>query len=200
MNNLLEILSSVDYEDNGSLHLTEIREIGGDLALLFDVIADEHPDLPRNIEVTGVLTRENTLSAGYVHEFEISQDHVLLWHYTKPYALVSFYGKALDALSVVGALYARHVDLVEDWIPFHKYMNSEVLLAELIAGSFGMLAEGPEPLVLAYAEVMQSYGFTTSHHSSVLPGDWVGESADLSVLILDKSNVIASAFLANALD
>ena len=141
MNNLLEILSSVDYEDYGSLHVRE-----------------------------------------------------------KPYALVSFYGKALDALSVVGALYARHVDLVEDWIPFHKYMNSEVLLAELIAGSFGMLADGPEPLVLAYAEVMQSYGFTTSHHSSVPPGDWVGESADLSVLILDKSHVIASAFLANALN
>jgi hypothetical protein len=72
-------------------------------------------------------------------------------------------------MSVAGALCERHVDLVEDWIPFEKYLNAEVRLAELIAGSFGMLADGVEPLILAYEEVMQRYGFSTSQHESRPP-------------------------------
>ncbi|MGL1102712.1 hypothetical protein ACSTLM_00695, partial [Vibrio parahaemolyticus] len=74
-----------------------------------------------------------------------------------------------------------------------KYMNPSVRLAELIGGSFGMLADGPEPLVLAYEEVMQRYGISTRSHQSFRAMD-----AGLSVIILDRSFVIAEAFEANA--
>lgn len=79
---------------------------------------------------------------------------------------------------------------MEGWIPFQKYFNSDLRLSELIGGSFGMLADGPEPLVLAYEEVMQSYGIATSHHKS-------SEALDnsLSVLIFDQSYVIAESFI-----
>jgi hypothetical protein len=107
-------------------------------------------------------------------------------------------------LSVVGALYERHVDLVENWIPFHKYINSEIRLNELIAGSFGMLADGPEPLILAYEEVMQHYSFSTSHLESRPPmywnnETWIEENTSLSVIILDESYVIAEGFEAIAI-
>jgi hypothetical protein len=204
MSDLLNIITSVDFEDYGSLQLLEVWRRDGNIYLLLDVVADEDPDLPRKIQVTCRSPRENNLSAGHYDDFSISQDHVLLWHYTKPHISISFYGKAQDPLSVVGALYERHVDLVEDWIPFHKYLNSEVRLAELIAGSFGMLADGVEPLVLAYEEVMQRYGFSTSHHESRPPvywdGErWVEENAALSVMLLDKCFVIAEAFEASAI-
>lgn len=204
MDDLLKIISSVDYEDFGSLQLIGIEQKDGNLYLMLDVTADEEPNLPQKIQVTCFSTRESNLSAGYHYDFSISHDHVLLWHYTKPHTSTSFYGKVQDPLSVVGALYERHVDLVADWIPFHKYLNSEVRLAELIAGSFGMLADGVEPLVLAYEEVMQRYGLSTSHHESRAPmywdGErWIKEHATLSVMILDKSYVIAEAFEASSI-
>ena len=98
----------------------------------------------------------------------------------------------------------RHVDLAEDWIPFQKYINSALRLSELIRGKFGMLADGPEPLVLSYEKIMQSFGFSTSHHESRRPNYWNGEKwieekATLSVLILDQSYVIAEAFKASAI-
>jgi hypothetical protein len=91
---------------------------------------------------------------------------------------------------VVAALYERPIDLVEDWIPFQKYINSRLRLSDLIRGSFGLLADGPEPLVLSYEEVMQSFGFSTSHHESRRPvywngKKWIEEKAALSVMILD---------------
>jgi hypothetical protein len=203
MDDLLKIISSVDFEDYGTLQLMQVERRGEDLYLLLDVVADEEPNLPRKIQVACLSPRETNLSAGYYHDFSISQDHVLLWHYTKPHTSTSFYGKAPNSLSVVGALYERHVDLVENWMPLHKYLNPEVRLNELIAGSFGMLADGPEPLILAYEEVMQHYGFSTSHLESRLPMYWynemgVEENASLSVMILDESYIIAEGFEAIA--
>jgi hypothetical protein len=204
MDSLLKKLCSVDYEDYGSLQLLESQEKDGNLYLVLDVTADEEPDVPKNIRVTCRSPRESNLAPGHYDDFSISEDHVLLWHYAKPHTSTSFYGKVHDPLSVVGALYERHVELVEDWIPFQKYINSELRLSELIRGSFGLLANGPEPLVLSYEEVMQSFGFSTSHHETPRPKYWNGkksieENAALSVMILDESYVIAEAFKAEAI-
>lgn len=193
MDALLKTISSVDYEDYGSLLVTRIERRNDDLQLLLDVTADEEPDVPRNIQITCHAFRENNLSPGYYQDLQVFDDHVLLWHYTKPHFITSFYGSVEVPLAVVGALYERHFDLAEDWIPLTKYMNSGVRLAELIGGSFGMLADGPEPLVLAYEEVMQRSGISTSSHQSQKAMD-----ANLMVMILDKSYVIAETFEANA--
>lgn len=193
MDALLKTISSVDYEDYGSLLVTRTERRNGDLQLLLDVTADEEPDVPRNIQITCHALRESNLSPGYYQDFQVSEDHVLLWHYTKPHFLTSFYGRVEEPLSVVGALYERHFDLAEDWIPLKKYMNPGVRLADLIGGSFGMIADGPEPLVFAYEEVMQRYGVSTSSHQSQRAKD-----AKLTVIILDKSYVIAERFEANA--
>ena len=192
MDALLKTISSVDYEDYGTLLVTSTERTNGDLQLLLDVTADEQY-VPRNIRITCHGLRESNLSPGYYEDFQVSEDHVLLWHYTKPHFLTSFYGKVKEPLSVVGALYECHRDLTEAWFPFEKYMNPDVRLAELIEGSFGMLADGPEPLVLAYEEVMQRYGVSTSSHRSQRAMD-----ARLTVIILDKSFVIAERFEANA--
>ena len=204
MDDLLKIITSVDYEDYGSLQLTEVEWRDGDLYFVLDVTADEEPQLPRNIRITCHSSRESNISPSQYYDLSVAQDHVLLWHYTRPHILASFYGKVDDPLSVVGALYEQHFELVEEWIPFHKYLNSGLPLSELIRGSFGMLAEGPEQLVLAYEEVMQSFGFSTSHHESRATmhwdGDkWVQDRSPLSIMFLDKTYVIAEAFTASAI-
>jgi hypothetical protein len=191
---LLKRIASIDYEDYGSLHVTSIEWRDGDLLLTLDLTADEEPDIPKDILITCRSVRKSNLAPGYYQDLVISQDHVLLWHYTLPYALISFYGKAVEPLAVVGALFERHVEIAQDWIPFQKYVNSCLPLSELIKGTFGMLADGPEPLVVGYEDVMQRFGFSTSHHRSIVPLD-----ASLSVIMFDESYVIAEDIKANVI-
>lgn len=204
MDDLLRIITSVDYEDYGSLQLLEVERREGDLSLLLDVTADEEPNLPRNIRIICHPSRESNISPAQYYDLRVTEDHVLLWHYTRPHILMSFYGKVEDPHSVVGALYERHFEVVDGWIPFHKYLNSGLPLAELIRGRFGMLADGPDQLVMAYEAVMQRFGFSTSHHESRPPDQmrWNGETgvqdkSPLSILFLDESYVIAEAFAAS---
>jgi hypothetical protein len=73
-------------------------------------------------------------------------------------------------------------------------LNNDLSLSELIRGSFGMLADGPEPLIVAYEEVLRSYGVSVSHNKS---SDVRDEA--LGVMLLDQSYVIAKRFWAEAI-
>jgi len=180
-------------EDYGSIHVNAIERQGDDLNIFLEVTADEDPDLPRDIVVRSSLFSESTLAPGYYAEVIMATDHVLLWQYNKPHAYVSFYGEAMQPLAVVGALFERHTDLVGSWIPFQRYLNGG-RLSELIAGRYGLLAQGPEPLIFAYEEVMQQHGFSTAHHASDKPVE-----SPKAVLIFHESFVIAESFNATAL-
>lgn len=177
--------------------MKEVAQRDEDLVISLDVIADEDPDLPQNVRITCESYCESKLAPRHYSSLYHYQDHVLLWDYNQPRVVASFYGKVKDPLAVTGALYERHVELVERWIPFSKYLNPCLSLSQLIGGSFGMLAEGPQPLILAYEEVMASYGVSISHHesNSIYP---IYDDT-LSVLIMDESYVIAKRFHTEAI-
>ncbi len=144
------------------------------------------------------------MSLGYAYDLQFSNDHVLLWPHAGRQSATSFYGRAENPSAVAGALYQRHWELAGKWLPFHRFLNPGVRLTELIAGGFGMLAEGPEPLILAYEEVMQRHGLSTSHRDPRKPvyrgGDgWLEQKAALSVLILGESYIVAEEFTAKAI-
>jgi hypothetical protein len=112
-----------------------------------------------------------------------------------------FSGKCEDLNGVIGALYGRHWELTDGWIPFQRFLNPNVQLAKLITGGSGMLAEGPAPLMLAYEDVMQRFGFSTSHLDAGEPAYWNGETwleerEKLSALIIDGSYIVAESFIA----
>jgi hypothetical protein len=143
------------------------------------------------------------LSLGYCYDLELSDDHVLLWPHAAPTSAISFYGKAENPSAVAGALYERHRELVDKWIPLHRFLNPGVQLTDLLSGGYGMLAEGPEQLILAYEEVMQQHGFSTSHREPTArvyweDHAWHEQTAALSVLILDESYIVAEEFVAKA--
>lgn len=122
---------------------------GEDLVVYLAVELEEDPELPKNIRITCRSCKETDLTPRFYESLYPGDDHVLLWHYNQPHVVASFYGHVDDPLSIVGALYERHVELVGAWIPFSKYLNTGLSLSELIRGGFGMIAEGPERLVLA---------------------------------------------------
>src|SRR5258705_8291122 len=163
---LLSRISFVDYEDYGSLLVKRVEGHEGNLFVYLDVSVDEDADLPKSIRIGCKGYLESNLSPGAYVTLEPSQDHVLLWHYNQPQVLTTFHGKVSEPLLVVGALFEQHTDLVEDWIPFSKYFNTDLSLSELLGGTFGLLAEGPEQLIVAYEKVLNGYGVSVSHHKS----------------------------------
>ena len=200
LENLLEIAERVDFEDHGSLRITRVEADGDALRLSLHITDDEYRDIPPNWEVLCSMVREQSLSLGDHYGLELFDDHVLLWPHLALRTSTSFYGKVENPLTVIGALYQRHKELVGEWFPLHRFLNSNIGLPELISGGFGQLAQGPEPLVLAYEEVMRSQGFSTSHLDPTKPvywggNEWVGQKAPAFVLILDDSYVVAEQFV-----
>jgi hypothetical protein len=203
LEDLLAVTSSIDFEDHGSLLLTHAAWSKGALTLSLEVSSDEIPDVRPHWQVLCTDVREDCLSLGDYYDLELSGDHVLLWPHAARTSAISFYGKAENPSAVAGALYERHRELVDKWIPFHRFLNPGVQLTDLISGGFGRLAEGPEQLILAYEEVMQQHGFSTSHCEPTTPVYWEGnvwpeQTAALSVLILNESYIVAEEFVAKA--
>ena len=201
LENLLNI-TRIDFEDYGSLRLTAVESDNDSLRLSLHITADEYPDIDENWQVLCSAVKEQSLSLGDHYGLEFFDDHVLLWPHTARRTLTSFYGKTDSPLAVVGALYQRHKELVGQWIPFHRFLNCSVELPELISGGFGMLAEGPEPLVLAYEDVMRAHGFSASHLDPTKPvygggKERFSQKTPAVVLILDDSYVVAEQFIAS---
>ena len=65
------------------------------------------------------------------------------------------YGEAKDHLAVVGALLNQHVQLVDNWIPFERFLNGNPV--EMVGGKYGMLARGPLALIESYAKILESF-------------------------------------------
>src|ERR1044072_5132474 len=82
--------------------------------------------------------------------YDRETDHPLKWNETLPKCSVSFYGSANSVSEVVGKLYLAHSQLTEGWIPFGEFFHMANELEKLISGGYGLLAEAPEPLALAY--------------------------------------------------
>ena len=202
LENLLDIAEGIDFEDYGSLRLTKVESNGDSLRLSLHITADEYPNRHQNWQVLCSAVKEQSLSLGEHYGLEFFDDHVLLWPHSARRTSTSFYGKTESPLAVVGALYQRHKELVGEWHPFHRFLNPDVGLSELISGGFGMLAEGPEPLVLAYEDVMRAHGFSASHLDPTKPvygggTERIGQNAPAYVLILDDSYVVAEQFVAS---
>ena len=191
--------NSTDY---GSLRLASAESDGDSLRLSIHITGDEYPDIHQDWQVLCSAVKEDSLSLGDHSALQFLDDHVLLWPHLARRTSTSFYGKAENPLAVIGALYQRHKELVGEWLPFHRFLNSDIALPDLISGGFGMLAEGPEPLVLAYEDVMRTNGFSTSHLDPTKPvywggNEWLGQKAPAFVLILDDSYVVAEQFAAS---
>lgn len=183
-------------EGEGYIHLLEVWLEGDVLNLSLDVQSEDDDVQSWRVECVGPL--EHTVSLGHCYELGLYFDHVLLWPYIYPKASLSFYGEASDPLAVVGALQMRHTELVGNWIPFGRFMNGNPF--EMIRGRYGMLIEGPLPLVQAYAEVLETHGVSIGI-TQPKPANYTNDESagieEIAVLILCESFVIAPKFNAN---
>jgi len=186
LDKLLSLTRSHDFEEYGTLKLVGVRTEADSLTLTFDfhIRADKDDYQTWEVDCVGLL--EHRVVLGECDYLDLSHDHPLLWPYIYPEASVSFYGEA-EPLTVLEALYQRHLELVGDWIPFNRFMNGNSL--EIIRGRYGMLAKGPTPLVEAYAEVLERFKISnrvTEPKPAYYTNDEFSGLAEVGVLILNR--------------
>lgn len=124
----------------------------------------------------------------------VSDNHILLWPYTEKVCSLWFSGPHQEPFPIIGELWREHNKLTHRWLPFGRFLNGSDFVS-LIADGHGKLAEGPEPLIIAYQQVMQRHGFKTST-TSHKPRHWNGHAwvdpGTLVALVAGGSWVIAS--------
>jgi hypothetical protein len=201
LNDLINLTHSHEFEEYGTLELAAVRIEGNVMTLSLNLNSGADSDDYQSWEVECVGFLEHELSLGQCEGFDLEYDHILLWNYIYPRVSVSFYGEADNSLAVVGALYKRHIELVGNWIPFDRFMNGNTV--EMIRGRYGMLANGPLPLVESYSQVLESFEISTQltePKPAYFTNDEFSGLAELEVLILKTGCfVVAPKFNARRL-
>jgi len=158
---LFEFMENTDT-DEYCLNFIGASLSGSDLDLVTELRHDIDGSVERWI-IRCLSVREHIIELGYCgHDLQVFSDHVLLWPHVMPTASLYFHGIAADPAAVVGALYASHIKLAGRWVPFDRWFNQLSSLMSLTGAAYGLLAEGPEPLITSYAQVMERFGFETS--------------------------------------
>ena len=203
MDELLQIINSSEFhEGEGVVDLARARMEGDVLILSFNLIGDsvQEEDQAWEVECGGV--HGHSLTFGYCPEFSLHDDHPLLWQHIYPDCAVSFYGDPANAEAIVGDLYNQHIRLVGHWISFKSLLNGNPV--DMLRGRYGMFAEGPRPLMEAYASVFESAGIKAGVREAQQfwsTTDPFTSTGEIEVLVLsDRSYVVAQKFNANRSD
>ena len=188
-------LGSLDWDDI-SLNLVEASSDEKKLAIrlrLWNGGSDEH------WEVTATGLRQNRIVLGSCPDpWQFSRDHVLLWPLKQLTASLYFNGRTEKSrVALLGALFESHYALAGLWLPFGKYFKQSGRLEDILSHGHGMLAEGPQQLIEAYAEQLRAHQIKASVLTNVTKywdgQRWLDENGELIALILGESFVVAEA-------
>jgi hypothetical protein len=199
------VLGTLEFEHDGGLMLASARWPGRACELLLDVRTGDDEVPRQGWRVVCADYRASRLTVEWVQTAELVAEHPLLLAYTQPYVQLAFVGRANDARLVVADLWEAHRSVTDLWHPFEAFFNMGLPLAELLASSSGILAEGPRPLLERYASVLHAHGMTPSLFGERSPkrwldGAWQAEPSDLRALILGDSYVVGAGFEVERVD
>jgi hypothetical protein len=130
-----------------------------------------------------------------VHE----SGHAAIRQHRDPRRALFFTGKPGDVDALIGQLWRVHQGVAGSWIAFDRYLNAERRLHDLLSFGFGKLADGPDFLMQEYARILKEASVVVSL-GDLWPtkvwtgGTWVETAAELSMVAVDKSFVVAEGF------
>ena len=156
---LLEIIGSLAFEEDGKLRLDTASWNRSQLRLQFTVEEGNDRVSQWELRFEGVI--EHRLSLMYHAGFNVwYDDHVAIEQYTARVQTLGFTTATPDPDRVLGRLWAAHREIADDWIPFDRYFNDAMPLHELLAQPSGLLAPGPKFLIDAYTDALEQSGYT----------------------------------------
>ena len=198
------IRETTEFDLDGYIELVSVEKEESNLELQYKIHTGIDDDSAQLWQVVCHEIREHRILLGEQYDdFELFDNHVLLWFYSQPKSSLTFkrIDSNVDAFNVIGKLYAKHRDLVGSWIPFEFCFNQDLNLEVLLNLGYGKLAEGAEKIIIGYQEVMNECGFQSSYLSYPPKRwdeekGWIDEDSNLRVLITGQSYIVAPKFTA----
>jgi hypothetical protein len=154
---LLKILGTVEFEDHGRMRVVDVHWSIDRVEVRLKVDEGTGHNSSWQIRFRGVLEQKFTV-IDHCGLNVWRDNHPAIDQYQEPREFLHFGAAPLAPHEIVGRLWAAHVAVVDDWIPFDRYLNCELPLADLLAYGSGLLATGPAFLISAYAAVLDNAG------------------------------------------
>ncbi len=198
---LNKILESLEFEEDGFLKMVGFDHNSDLLNLNFIL------NIEQKIQDWNIICKE---PIDYIFKYEISYDveimenHILLSPYQQNRFELFFNGKCSNIEKVICDLYEKHKEITNDWFDIKKFLNNEADLNNLLNGSYGKFAEGPDVIINEYESVLNKHNIKTSQLGPYNPKYWDGkywqDVMDVyKVCIINGSYIIAKDFEAKRL-
>src|SRR5512146_1372041 len=194
-----KLLASVEFEDSGWLQIQSHQILAGDLTRDVKLGFDD-PDLPsRTWRILCKDVRTYCIRNESTDTLESVSEHPVLLPFLASHVQLSFQGHPTDPLALIGDLYLAHQRTTQGWLALEDYLNSLLDVETLLASGNGIIAEGPKPLLEAYASVLRAHECTYSFIAERPPRRWLGgqwqdEPLALKALLCGTSYVVAPTF------
>ena len=195
LNDLIATLDESDFDFSGQLSVVRVQRSQARLELLLELRAFSG-DFDRQAWVVSCAQeRLSSLRSEPFYGIELLSDHILLAPYRDPHIQLGIKGAARDPKRAVADLWEAHRAVASHWFPFDAFLNRGMPIAELLASSAAIVAEGPSRLTSAYAQALTSHGSEVYTVSERLPQHWVEmgwqrEDPDWQLLLLDPHDYI----------
>lgn len=200
LDELLAWLEDPQDEVSGSCRIVEVVEDGDDRALTL-FCRGVHGVAHWRVRAHGVRALQLCHTPTCSGNLSLDGEHPLLLPHTAPSSTLFVRHAPRDGGRLLGDLWRAHHRLVGGWIKPDAYLNAAYGLGSegRIGGGMGQLAQGPRPLLEAYAAVAQEHGMEPSlvgdHPAMFHDGTaWVEQTAPLFVLLVDASWIVAERF------
>jgi hypothetical protein len=185
LDELLAITTTDEFEHDGRMHLSAASWHGDSLRLTLVVNDGDEHITTWAMTCDGVF--EYLLSRAFEAGLNVWSDHPVISQYVQPWDELYFAASSSEPDAVVGKLWAAHCTEVGDWLPFDRYLNTGMPLAQLLASGSGMVADGPRFLMAAYEAVLNRAGCRPNRRQSRLP-----QAAKAQMAHFGESYVVAA--------
>jgi hypothetical protein len=196
---LADIFSSIEFEEDGGVHITGTDWYSGDLKLEFSVRTgngDEHQLW--EAQITGV--RDDLIKSDLADWMQLMEDHPLLWRFNDIQSELYFSQSTDRPYELINSVLEIHRKTVGNWYRLNKFINyGNLPFVDLCKSSNALFARGPKKILTAYAGVLGDFQmkpnlFGDRNPKRWIDNKWVDETETLQILIIGESYVIAERF------
>jgi hypothetical protein len=195
---LRDIFETVEFEEDGSIHITGTDWYSDDLRLEFSINTGvEGQSQLWEIQMTGV--RADLIKSNFADKIELFEHHPLLWPHNQIQTCLYFGHPTTKPYELFSDIYVAHMKETMGWISFDKYINPDMPIVDLCKSAMGLFAEGPIALLEVYTRILEQHQMNPSIVGGSMSKHWTGEEwvqddVAIKALIIGDSFVVAETF------
>ncbi|MCH6198236.1 hypothetical protein MMU07_01485 [Aquiflexum sp. LQ15W] len=192
------IFSTVEFEENGEIHITGADWYSDDLRIEFVIKTGiEGQSQLWEAQISGV--REDLIKSDFADKLELFEEHPLLWTYNQRQTNLYFGRPTERPYELFVNIYNIHLQVTRNRIPFDKFLNNTLATIEICKSTMGLFAKGPIKIMEAYKEELERHNMNPSIVGGHNPKRWldghqVDETEIVKVLVMGDSYVVGETF------